>query len=146
MMTTVDSHKTQQLDLLDETQSERRQQVISDSVIQAQPNFLAAIKLAVQVSGLEDKQVYMPLGIDKAHWSRIMSGQAHFPENKIEQFMDLVSNEIPLIWLSWRRGYDLTPREDAKDKKIRELEANNRLLQQEIDTLQKYGVIHGHGK
>ncbi len=116
-------------------------QPVSMELIQRQPTRLAARKLAVQVSGLEEKQIYMPLGIDKAQWSRIMSGHAYFPDNKEQEFNKLVDNNIILIWDAWQAGFDLVPREDQKDKRIRELEAINARQAQEIDTLIKFGVV-----
>jgi hypothetical protein len=48
-------------------------------LIVAQKNFSAALSLAIQASGLDDKEVYLSLGIDAGHWSRIRKGEAHFP-------------------------------------------------------------------
>lgn len=116
-------------------------QPISDDVIRRQPTLLSVIKLSIQVSGLDEKEIYIPLGIDKATWSKILSGQFNFPTNKYEQFMDLVGNEAVLVWLNFRRGYGMVPLMDAKDKAIRELTERNAQLQAEIETLAKYGVI-----
>ena len=119
----------------------REAQPISDEIVRMQPDFLSAIKLAIQVSGLEHKQIYGDLGIDKATWSKILDGQLNFPTNKYELLMDLIGNEIPLVWLAHKRGYGLVPRRDAKDRKIAELEAKNSQLEREIETLVKYNVI-----
>lgn len=43
----------------------REAQPVSDEVIRMQPTLLSAIALSIQVSGLEAKQIYSPLGIDK---------------------------------------------------------------------------------
>lgn len=67
----------------------------------------SAIALCVQLSGLDDKEVYLTLGIDAGHWSRILKGDAHFPVNKLNDLMDICGNEAPLIWLSYSRGYAL---------------------------------------
>lgn len=86
-----------------------------------QPSFNAAIVLCVQCSGLDRKQVYSALGIDAAVWSRIESGQAHFPVNKLEQLMDLCGNEAPLMWLVNARGYDwdsVREKQNALEKKL----------------------------
>jgi hypothetical protein len=84
-----------------------QQAVVADEVVRAQPSFKAALRLAANVSGLEEKEIYIPLKIDASHWTRIMNGQAHFPDDKLEAFMDLVGNEIPLQWLAHRRGKGL---------------------------------------
>jgi hypothetical protein len=89
--------------------------------VSRQPSFNAAIVLCVQCSGLDRKQVYSALGIDAATWSRIESGQAHFPVNKLEQLMDLCGNEAPLMWLVNARGYDwdsVREKQNALEKKL----------------------------
>jgi len=116
-------------------------EAVTADVIFKQPDMLSALKLALQVSGREEKEIYLPLGIDKAQWSRILSGHAHFPINKWTQLFDLLGNEIPLIWLAYRRGKGLHVLEDAKDKTIREQAVTISTLQQEIETLIKYGVL-----
>lgn len=136
----------EQLPLMDGDQPMRAEQPVSPDVVYRQPDMLSAIRLSIQVSGLDEKQVFLPLGIAKAQWSRILTGQAHFPTNKYEQFMSLTGNEIPLIWLAFRRGKGLHDLEDAKDKTIRELQQANDDLRREIDTLVKYGVLQQGSK
>lgn len=80
---------------------------VADEVIFRQPNFSAAIRLAVNVSELEEKEIYLPLGIDAGHWTRIMKADAHFPVDKLNDFCDLVRNEIPLVWWARCRGKGL---------------------------------------
>lgn len=88
-----------------------------------QPSMAQAIALCVQVSGLEDKEVYLSLGIDAGHWTRIMKGDAHFPVNKLGDLMDLCGNEAPLIWLSNSRGYGLVMLKTEAERRIEELES-----------------------
>jgi hypothetical protein len=106
-----------------------------------QPSFNAAIVLCVQCSGLDRKQVYSTLGIDAAVWSRIESGQAHFPVNKLEQLMDLCGNEAPLMWLVNARGYDwasVREKQNALEKKLAEQAVEiadlKRLLRLKVET------------
>lgn len=94
-----------------------------------------AIQMCIDVSGRDEKFVYMDLGIDKGNWSRMMSGQAHFPHEKLEALMDLCGNDIPLQWLAWRRGKGLHLLESEqqrmlreRDERIRELEMEKRVL------------------
>lgn len=55
--------------------------------------------------------------------------------------MDLVGNEIPLIWLANKRGYALVPLRDAKDRRIAELEQQNAELRKEFEVLKKHGFL-----
>ena len=82
---------------------------IPDSIIFAQPSFQRAFALACDTSGLDDKQIYGPLGIDKGQWSRIKSGDANFPMEKYPQFRRLVGNDILLKWIANRCGQELRP-------------------------------------
>lgn len=93
------------------------------SLVVRQTSLAQAIALCVQVSGLEDKEVYLSLGIDAGHWTRIMKGDAHFPVNKLGELMDLCGNEAPLIWLSNSRGYGLVLLKTEAERRIETLEA-----------------------
>lgn len=95
-----------------------------------QPTFAAAIALCVQVSGLEEKEVYLSLEIDAGHWTRIMKGDAHFPVNKLNNLMDLCCNEAPLMWLANSRGYGLVV---LKTEAERRAEMAERALREERD-------------
>jgi hypothetical protein len=106
-------------------------------IVHAQPSFKAAIRLAANVSGLEEKEIYLPLKIDAGHWTRMMNGDANFPDDKLEQFMDLVENDIPLEWLAFRRGKGLVMLEGEAERLLRlereknqELAKENRLLRE----------------
>lgn len=82
----------------------------------------AAIALCVQMSGLDDKEVYLSLEIDAGHWNRIMKGDAHFPVNKLSDLMDLCGNEAPLMWLAHHRGYGLVVLQSEAEKRAESAE------------------------
>lgn len=63
----------------------------------------------------------MTLGIDAGHWSRIMKGDANFPQDKLCELMDICGNEAPLIWLCDVRGYELKKKESEMEKELREI-------------------------
>lgn len=116
-----------QLDLLTTTS---RSKPLGDevplTVIRKRQTLIRAINLAQEVSGLEDKQVYGPLDLDASHWSRIKNGTASMPgDERFVHFMDVVNNEIPLIWLAESRGYDWTTirrHQSTEQKRIADLE------------------------
>lgn len=76
-----------------------------------------AIALCVQLSGLEEKEVYLSLEIDAGHWTRIMKGDAHFPVNKLNNLCDLCGNEAPLMWWANSRGYGLVVLKTESERK-----------------------------
>lgn len=93
------------------------------SLIKRQISLSSAIALCVQAAGLEDKEVYLTLGIDAGHWTRITKGDAHFPVNKLNALMDICGNEAPLQWLANSRGYGLVMLVPESERKLREAEA-----------------------
>lgn len=92
------------------------------SVVIKQPNLAGAIALCVQVSGLDEKEVYLSLGIDAGHWTRIMKGDAHFPVNKLNDLMTLCGNESPLVWLTNSRGYGLVMLKSEAERRAEDAE------------------------
>ena len=106
-------------------------------LIEKQKSLSAAIALCIQLSGLEEKEVYMTLGIDAGHWTRIMKGDAHFPVNKLDVLMDLCGNEAPLQWQAKKRGYALVMikteaerRAEEAEERLRAAEAENKLMRE----------------
>lgn len=96
---------------------------------------LGAINLCIDVSDLEDKEIYLALEIDSGHFSNIRKGKGHFPTNKLDDLMTLCGNEIPLIWLARKRGKGLhmllteAERLLAEERARRaEIERENRIL------------------
>jgi len=84
---------------------------VDPALIARQPSMTKALQLCQTLSGLDDKAFVGPGGVvkDQAQWSRIMgSGQHHFPQDKLNHFMDQAANEAPLLWLVHSRGYDIT--------------------------------------
>lgn len=113
----------------------REKRPVSAEVVCMQQTLAHAIGLAITMSGLDDKEVYGPLGIDASHWTKIKKGDAHFPVNKLNDLMDMCGNEAPLIWLANSRGYGLVvlkseaeKRADDLQKKLDEAELENRVL------------------
>lgn len=95
---------------------------VSMELIKRQKTFINAIALCTQLSGLDDKEIYITLEIDAGHWSRIVKGDAHFPVNKIDDLMTLCGNEAPLKWLAFKRGYGLQLLKTEAERRIEELE------------------------
>lgn len=128
------SENRKQLDLLLPGAEAHSEPVTPELIrsIRKRSTFLAAWNFAVDFSALEDKQVYQPLGIDSAHWSRIRTGRASPPaDERFSRFLDIVQNEIPLVWLIESRGYDwmsLRKHRSDHERRISELEEENRNL------------------
>jgi hypothetical protein len=117
------------------TMAKQPVQEIDHALVRRQPSMLAAVKLCISMGGLEaDKEVYMPLGIDAGHWTRIMRGEAHFPIDRLPDLMDLCGNEAPMLWLLDNRGYDLNSLRHKETETARQLrEAHEHIARMEAE-------------
>lgn len=134
----MDSKTRQQLELLPEGDPPHVEPVTPDLVrsVRRRSTLLSAWNFAQDFAGLEDKQCYGPLGIDASHWSKIRKGLASPPaDNRFTDYLDVVRNEIPLIWLCESRGYDflkMPKHRSDHERRIAELESENRDLKRSM--------------
>lgn len=82
-----------------------------------------AIELCRTAAGIEDKEIYMQLGIDAAVWSRIKSGKAHFPHELYVRYQEYCGNHAPFIWVGDQLGYDMTTLRRKQSETERERDA-----------------------
>lgn len=111
-------------------------QVVDFALVAKQSSMSKALALCQTLSGLDDAQFYGTNGIvkDQTQWSRIMGPSKHnFPHDKLNVFMDIAGNEVPLYWLAYSRGYDL----HSMHKRESETERENRLLKEENAALRR---------
>jgi hypothetical protein len=101
------------------------------------PSFRRALRYSLSLADLEPKQVYDPLDMDKATWSRIENGQQAFPPELLWKLASITGNDAPLMWLANSRGYELRPlkselqeRLDAAEAHAAELERQNALMRE----------------
>ena len=104
---------------------------VEPALVHRQKSMLAAIALCMQAAGIADKEACLALGLDPAHWSRIVAGNAHFPLSLLGPLMDLCGNEAPLEWLAHSRGYRLDPLETELERQVREEQERNAALANE---------------
>lgn len=111
-------------------------QAVDFALVAKQSSMSKALALCQTLSGLDDAQFYGSNGIvkDQAQWSRIMGPSKHnFPHDKLNVFMDIAGNEVPLLWLAYSRGYDL----HSMHKRESETERENRMLKEENAALRR---------
>jgi hypothetical protein len=63
-----------------------------------------AIRLCIQMSGYTNEFIGKKLGIDKGHFSRVMSNSAGFPTHKRIDLMRLCNNRAPVQYEIMRVG------------------------------------------
>lgn len=133
------SAQVAQLDLLAPQPKPVRQADIS--YVRALPTFRRALRYQCSLADLESKQVYGPLDLDKAVWSKIDNGSMSFPADKLLPAIHITQNDAALLWLCHQAGYDIDrlPRlRDDRERRIQELEAENEKLRREADTIAKF--------
>ena len=83
-----------------------------------------AIELCAELAGYtRDKETSTDVGVDKAQLSRWKSGGEGIMWPKFERLMDACGNDAPLLWMLYKRGYDihaLRKRETETERKLRE--------------------------
>ena len=112
-------------------------QDVDVALVSRQPSMTEALILSQTLAGLDDKEICgkgSPVN-DTATWSRIKSGTNNFPQDNLIKWMNVMQNEVPLIWLADRMGYSLTPKETETQRLLRierekaqRVEEENRLL------------------
>jgi len=106
-------------------------------LIRRQKTAAAAFALAVQSSGLEDKEIYLSLGLDAGYFSRIKAGAATLQADLVQQFCAVVGNTIYMEWLAYQVGCTLMlikseaeRRADEANARAAAAEAENKLMRQ----------------
>lgn len=83
---------------------------VSDELIAELPDLRAALRACQMFSGKQLKAVAFEVGIEASHLSKMLNqtdDPRHFPPEKINLYMDVCGNEIPLRWQILKRGYPL---------------------------------------
>lgn len=93
-----------------------------------------AIELCAKAGGYAlDKELQLQLGVDKAQFSRWLSGQEGVLWPKLQTLMDTCGNDAPVLWMCAQRGYDL----HAMRLRETETERENRQLREEVAALRR---------
>lgn len=116
-------------------------QEVDHAAVMRQPSMTKAIVLCADLAGfVNDKDLCRSLDIDPAVWARIKTGGANFPHDRFSDFFDAAGNEVPLLWLLHRRGYDLhslRKRETETERLLREEREKNARLERDNQVLIK---------
>lgn len=108
------------------------------STLYSKSTFLGALKYVIQCGNFEkEKEIYQDpsMDIDGGNWSRIMNGRASFPQDKEEQLQEMCGNQGLVLWRAHRAGKGVYDLQEAKEKRIAELEKENAQLKSDIETI-----------
>ena len=99
----------------------------------------SAIELCAELGGFAlDKTLQQELKVDKAQFSRWLSGTEGVQWAKFVELMDKCGNDAPVLWMLHQRGYDLY----SVRKQESATERENRLLREENAALKR--VLKGN--
>lgn len=102
------------------------------------PNLRRAIRYSVSLADLDPKQVYEPLDMDKAIWSRIENGGMSFPADQIGTLASITRNHAPLTWLAQQQGFELRPLKSELQEQLEAERASNADLRRQLETITNF--------
>lgn len=115
---------------------------ISPQEVVAKLSWCGALELCAEAAGFDlDKQASANIGMDKARWSRIKSGQEGIKWEQLQVFMDGCGNDAPLLWMLAQRGYDLHSLRRTETENERRLRETQEALEREQEKLR---VVEAH--
>ena len=103
------------------------------SDIARQGDLGSALSLCISVGGKTAKAVESALELASGQLSRWISGQEGIKWERLEGLMDFCGNDVPVLWMVCRRGWDL----HAMRRLESETERENRLLREENAALRR---------
>lgn len=110
---------------------------VPEEMMQRQKTGAAALCLACQSSGLEDKEIYSTLKIDAGYFSRMKKGEASLQADQVRPFCEVVGNRIYLEWQAYQVGCKLVQikseaerRAEHAEERLRAADAENKLMRQ----------------
>ena len=111
--------------------------VVAIETVRAQKTSAAALILACSLSGLEEKEIYLALGIDAGYFCNIKKGKATLQADLIANFCRVVGNTVYLEWLAYQIGCTLVMvkteaerRAEMAEARAQASEAENKLMRQ----------------
>ena len=93
--------------------------IVPIEMIRAKRTAAQAFTLACDVSGLDDKEIYLQLDIDAGYFSNIKKGKATLQADIVNTFCAIVDNNIYVEWLAYQVGCQLVQIESETERLLR---------------------------
>ncbi len=111
--------------------------VIPIELVRAKKTAAAAFTLACDCSGLEDKEIYLALGIDAGYFSNIKKGKATLQGDLIQAFCRIVGNRIYVEWLAYQVGCTLVQIQTEAERRAMAAEERARKAEERASILEE---------
>lgn len=118
--------------------------IVPIELVWRQPSSGSAFSLACQASGLEDKEIYLAIGVDAGTFSRIKKGEANIQGDKLSEFCRVVGNTIYPEWIAYQVGCTLTMLKSEAERRAEEAEKRAEEAEQQVELLTK--VLQGRAQ
>ena len=112
-------------------------------LIRIQPSPGAAFSLSCQASGLEDKEIYLQIGIDAGTFSRIKKGEATLQADKEAAFCRAVGNAIYPEWRAYQLGCTLVVIKSEAERRAEEAELRAKRAEDKVEMLKSMTISSG---
>jgi hypothetical protein len=106
-------------------------------LVRTQKTAAAAFTLACSVSGLEDKEIYLQIGIDAGYFSNIKKGKATPQSDLIAQFCVIVGNMVYPEWLAYQLGCTLVMVKSEAERRAELAERRAEVAEMKVRVLQE---------
>ncbi len=97
----------------------------------------ALAALLATIGDIPDKKLYHTLEINSGQWSKICSGEANFPLDKLPRLFEECKNTHLLHWLAGECGYELVLKRSAAEQQRDDAVSENKVLKRLIKELTK---------
>ena len=92
--------------------------------------------MACQSSGLEDKEIYLSIGVDAGTFSRIKKGEATIQADRLAEFCRVVGNTIYPEWLAYQVGCQLVLIKSEAERRAEDAERRANEAEAKVSMLQ----------
>jgi len=102
------------------------------AMIRAKKTSGAAFTLACDASGLDDKEIYLALGIDAGYFSNIKKGKATLQGDLVKDFCKTVGNTIYPEWVAYQVGCGLVMLKSEAERRAEDAEKRARDAEEKL--------------
>jgi hypothetical protein len=118
-----------------------KQVAVPIEMIRAKKSSGAAFTLACDASGLDDKEIYLALGIDAGYFSNIKKSKATLQGDLVKDFCQIVGNTIYPEWLAYQVGCTLMMIQTEAERRAAALE--RQLAEERLKNKVLVEALHG---
>jgi transcriptional regulator with XRE-family HTH domain len=95
---------------------------------------------AIREADMTQEEVCLLMKYDSGNFSRILSGNANFPPDRLREFNEILGHHLTLYWLCYQDGHEahvlpklLEKKIDEKNEELKEKDARISSLEKEIE-------------